>query len=227
MTFLETHKHLVIVVVIAVAVLFIVFKVVSHFDGVAHDKRVLAEEQVKEDLQKAQLQAAQSKTDTAALQTQLNTLAASNQALQAGIAQLRSQLASQRQKDSVMPPSDLADRWHMLVPDGQIKLLPDGLEADLPAAHATVSALEEIPVLKTEKERIENNSSLKDETISRALKVRDDKDAELVTCKKTLQDDENKYNEKIKEIRAKDLKRGMWATIGGFISGVIFGARKL
>lgn len=225
MKWLETHKQLAIVIVVAMVVLLIIHKIVAHFDGVAHDRLVLAQQQVKEDLDKAKLQASQSNVDAAALQSQINTLYASNQALRDSIAQLRSQLTAQRQKDASMPPSDLANRWHTLVPDGQIKPVPDGLLADITASHSTVSALEEIPVLKSEKEKVEKNSSLKDETIARALKMRDDKQSELTTCQQIVRDDEKRCNDKISDIKHKALKHTFWGTVGGFISGVLFGVR--
>lgn len=223
---MQDHKHLIMVLIVCLAILVIVFKVVSHLDGIAHDRRVIAEQQVKADLEKAKLQADQSKADTLKLNGQLDELAASNKELQTQIAQMRSQLAAQKSKDAAMPPDELAARWHFLVPQGNIKSVPDGLQADIVASHATVSALEEIPDLKAENQEYITNSGLKDETINQAVKTIGDKDKELDTCKQTVVDEKKACSDTISDLKHKAAKRSFWATVGGFVGGVIFG-RKL
>lgn len=72
-------------------------------------------------------------------------------ALQAALAARDSALVVRQQADQTAPPADLANRWATLI-QGAPGAVSPGPGADLtvtePAARATVSALEEVPVLR-------------------------------------------------------------------------------
>jgi chromosome segregation ATPase len=216
-------KHLIIAGLVAVVVCAVAWKAFAFYGNKAHDDRVLAEQTVKEDLEKAKVQAAATASDKQALQGQLTALAASNDALRRDMAALRSELANQRSKNDSMAPSDLSAHWSMLIGlPGEVTPAANGILATLPAAHATVNQLEEIPVLKGEKKKIADDSAKKDDAIAQALKTLGSTTAELDTCKNhTVPDAKKACDKEISEVKAKARKRNLFvaivAAVGGFI----------
>jgi hypothetical protein len=104
---------------------------------------------------------------------------------------------------------------------GEIQPSGNGLLASLPASHATVNQLEEIPVLKAENVKLEANSAQKDVTLSQAQKTLGSTAAELETCKKTVMDSAKLCDAKVAEVKASGRKRNIvvavLAAIGGFL----------
>lgn len=221
-------KHVILGFILAVVVLAVSWKVVSHLDGVAHDQAVLAKAKLDADLQLAKTQAAQTQTDKTALQNQLNSLVASNAQLQASVAALRSQLANQRKTDATLAPDALAARWGTLLslPPTEIKPTADGLLASAVAAHATVDALEELPVLKQEEKEAIANSADKDSVIQSQKKVIADSETELLTCKKTITDQDTACKKEIKAVKAAARKHNFMSALGAFIGGFVLGRHK-
>jgi hypothetical protein len=221
--FLLDHKHLIITVLISAVLLLSAWKYFAFAGNISHDQKVLAEAQLKEDLDKAKVQAAATKSDNEALQGQLNALQASTAALQRELATLRSQLANQRQADAAMAPDALSLRWSMLIglPAAEVTPAANGMSVSLPAAHQTVSQLEEIPVLKAEKAQIEANSAQKDVAMVQAQKALGSTADELATCKKTVLDSDALCKVTVAEVKAKNRKRNIvisvLAAIGGFL----------
>jgi len=221
-------KHLVIAALVAAVVLVGVWKILAYEGNIAHDQKTIAEEKLKNDLAIAKTQAQNTAASTAAFQQQIAGLTASNNALSHDVAALRASLDQQRGKDAQMPPSELATRWNMLLGVGQIKPSADGMTADLPAAHETVSQLEEIPVLRKEKADIEANSSLKDQTLIQAQKTLLDTQTELGTCKNVILPDTTKACQKeIADLKAQARKGKFKTFIYGAATalGVFFGLR--
>lgn len=216
-------KHLLIAALIAAVVLGVTWKLIASSDQQAHDKKILAEEQLKKDLDTAKIQAQATATDKAALQAQLNALSASNAALQRDLATLRLQLANQRQVNDSLAPDALSTRWSMLIGVNPAEITPsaNGIVASVPAAHATVNALEEVPVLKAEKAKLEENSGLKDTALAQAQKTLVSTSAELDTCKATFVDAQAVCKAQIAEVKSKARKRNIvlsvLAAIGGFL----------
>lgn len=215
-------KHLIIAALIAAVLLLSAWKYFAYAGNLAHDQKVLAEQKLKEDLDKAKVQAAATKTANDALQGQLNALAASNAALQRDLAALRSQLSNQRTQNDAMQPSELSVRWSMLIgiPEG-VQASGSGLIASLPAAHETVNQLEEIPVLRKEKASLQDNSAHKDVALNQAQKTLVSTADELETCKKTVLDADALCKVQVAEVKAKNRKRNIvisvLAAIGGFL----------
>ena len=220
---MSTHiKHLAIAGLFAAVILLGTWKYFAYAGNLAHDQKVLAEATLKEDLDKAKVQADATKADNDALQGQLNALAASNAALQRDLASLRAQLANQRQADNAMAPDALSLRWSdLLGTPGQVQPNAGGFNVTLAAGHGTVSQLEEIPVLRKEKAGIEHDSAKKDDALTQAKKALGSTADELATCKKTVLDSDALCKVIMAEAKAKDRKRNIvisvLAAIGGFL----------
>lgn len=216
-------KHLLIAGIAAAVLLLSTWKLIAHFDQVDHDQVVLAQQQLKQDQQQAKAQAGTTATDTAALQKQVAALQQSNNALQASLSDLEAQLASQRQKDATASPEALSARWRGLLGTGQITATPAGLTADLPAAHATVDQLEQLPVVQQELKDEKANSTQKDVVLAGDEKLLNDVKAELATCQKVQVDADALCKAQVKEVKAQARKHSLMYAIGAFIGGLIAG----
>jgi septal ring factor EnvC (AmiA/AmiB activator) len=228
MKFLAEHKHLVIVIISAIALYAMVAKIQSHFDGVAHDQRIIQEQQVKADLEKARADAEQTHRDRDDLTRQLSTLAQSNADLKTSLIALRSQLQAQQAKDATLPPDALAERWGALIGSpGQLKLEANGILASLAAAHTTVAQLEELPVLREETNQKDRNGQQKDVVITRLQSVTEDLTRELGTCKVTIADKDELCRKQLDEVKARARKRERNWFVAGLVAatGLIFGLK--
>lgn len=220
MTLSPHLKHLILAGLGAVVLVVCLWKVAAWQEGQAHDQKVLAEDKLKNDLQIAKTQAQATQTDSVALQNQVSALAASNSALKASLSDLRSQMAVQRQKDAALAPEPLAGRWQGIVGVGQVTATPQGLLADLPAAHATVDQLEQLPEVKSELVASQANGVLKDQALVGTQQVLVDTQAELGTCKKVTLDSDLVCTAKLKEQAAKARKHSLIYSTIAFIAGV-------
>lgn len=225
MTLTAHVKHLLISGIAAAVLLLSTWKLVSHFDQVEHDQVVLAQQQLKADQLQAKAQAGTTATDTTALQKQVAALQQSNNALQASLSALEAQLASQRQKDATASPDALSARWQGLLGTGQVTPHPNGLLADLPAAHATVDQLEQLPVMQQELKDEQANSAQKDVVLAGDEKLLTDVKAELATCQKVQVDADTLCKAQVAEVKAKARKHSLMYAIGAFIGGLIAGHR--
>lgn len=223
---LSTHlKHILIGILIAFTLVFCLYKYVSWQEGKASQQKVLAEEQLKNDLAIAKVQAATTATDTAALQQQIQSLSQSNQQLAVSLASLKANLSQQQQKDATASPSDLSLRWRQLAGTGAITPQGQALLVDLPAAHATVDQLEQLPVLQAELQQTQATSSQKDLALSASMKLSNDIQNQLLSCQKVTQDADAVCKAEIKQKVAAARKHGIWFTVGSFVAGVLLGRK--
>lgn len=146
--FLKAHEKLIIVLVLAVAVFLGVGKVQDIM--AAHDNSVLAQQKLITDAQVKQnaalaVQVQQDQANLQALQTKLENQNA--QLVQAN-STLAAALANRQRTDASLPLPELGQRWNQLVPNAAPLAVPNGLQVSQAGAIATVSALEQIPVLQ-------------------------------------------------------------------------------
>ena len=221
-------KHLIIAVLVAAVVLLGTWKVLAYMGNISHDQNVLAQQKLKTDLETAKIQAQATKADTILLQQKIDGLTASNLALQRDVAGLRKALADQRTTDAQLDPRGLATRWNEILGVGQIKFSPDGLTADLPAAHATVDQLEQLPEKVQEIQKLTENSAQKDEALTQYQKTLLSTTAELDTCKKvTVLDMKMACDKENKDLKAQARKSKLKAFLYGAAAalGVLLGVK--
>jgi ribosomal protein S25 len=132
--------------------------------------------------------------------------------LYAQINSLSNQLQDQRNRDRVMTPSALAERWNTLisVPAG-VNSNADGLLASVVAAQATVSQLEEIP---SDRQTIQNQVGViaeRDSDLKKKDGLLSDSATQLAACKKEASDADDKCN-KEKSKLASDARKGKLKT---------------
>lgn len=225
MTLTPHVKHLIIAGAIAIVIIVVTWKVIAYAGGIAHDQRVLAEEKLANDLAVAKVQAVASAAASADLQQKLDAQTAATARLQADILKLRSDLAVQRDRDAQLPPDALAVRWQGLIGKGVVASAPGGLLADLPAAHETVSELEELPVLREEKAKVEAVSAGKDQTIMSAQNLVTAVKSELSTCQQTVKDADAVCKAKMAEGKAAQRKRNIIIAIASAVGGFLLRGR--
>ena len=149
---IEAHERLLLVAVAGVVLYFGVSRVDTLI--VHHDAALLSQAQVvaKTQQDKNEAIAAQVARDKASF----DDLNAQVQARDAQLVQLQAQLVTtlaQRQKtDATLPPTELVQRLNTLVPTAQATVTPTGIALPETGAVATVQALEELPVLRTQNE---------------------------------------------------------------------------
>jgi hypothetical protein len=163
-TYLKAHEHLLIVLVLVVLSWFALGKVQSVL--AAHDNANLAQAKVTAAVQQEKndalaKQIAQQAAEYKALADKVN---AQNAALEQANVNLANALIKQQRTDASLPPSELANRWTVLVPQAKPVVTPTGIAVDTPSAVATVQALEETPALRAqlsnERTQLENAQKL-------------------------------------------------------------------
>lgn len=222
-------KHVILALIIAASILLLTWKIAAHNEAVDHDQVVLDKAKVDADVEKAKLQANQTAQANADLKNQMAALVASNNKLRADVATLQTTLANQKKQNDSATPSQLADRWCVLIALNGCNFTSteSNITAPLPEAHATVNALEEVPALRQENKLLTDNSAEKDKTISKQQLSLSSTQSELDTCKVTIQDKDNLCKKQISELKAKAVKRNVVLSVISFISGIIFKTKVL
>jgi len=223
----ETHKHLLMAMIVAVVLLLSYYKLIAHLDNKAHDARVLAEAQLQAD-EKAQKAAdTQAQKDAQAYTALKQQMDSQNAQLRNQITALSVALASRQAQDRALPPPELANRWEGLIGavPGSVKVTPDGYLATLPAGTQTVVLLEEVPVLR---QTVQSQDKLiandKQELASIQTALTSSQAAETA-CKTTQVSQAAACEAEKKEIKAKARKHSFWFVLGSFIGGVFLGHR--
>jgi hypothetical protein len=146
-TYLKQHEKLVLAAIAGL----VLWVGIGHIEGIiaAHDSNTLAQAKVVAQAQaeKTAAIAAQVAQQAAQYQALATKLDAQNAALVAANTQLATALAQRQKTDAGLPPSELANRWAVLVPQAKPTVTATGIAVDTPSAIATVQALESVPVL--------------------------------------------------------------------------------
>ena len=146
-TYLKQHEKLVLAAIAGL----VLWVGIGHIEGIiaAHDSNTLAQAKVVAQAQaeKTAAIAAQVAQQAAQYQALATKLDAQNAALVAANTQLATALAQRQKTDAGLPPSELANRWAVLVPQAKPTVTATGIAVDTPSAIATVQALEQVPVL--------------------------------------------------------------------------------
>jgi hypothetical protein len=163
-TYLKAHERLLIVLVLIVLSWFTFGKIQDVI--AAHDHANLQQAQVVAAVQQEKndalaKQVAQQAAEYKALADKVN---AQNAALEQANVNLANALIKQQRTDASLLPSELANRWTVLVPQAKPVVTPTGIAVDTPSAVATVQALEETPALRAqlnnERTQLENAQKL-------------------------------------------------------------------
>lgn len=220
-TYVKAHERLVLAGIAAVLLWF----AVGHVESIiaAHDNANLTQAKVVAQSQadKTAALAAQVEQQSAQYQALATKLDAQNAALVAANTQLATALAQRQKTDASLPPTELANRWAVLVPQAKPTVTATGLAVDTPGAVATVQQLESVPVLSAqlgnERTQLESTQKLlglsQNETTTLS--------SEVSSLNVQIKDNQAVCNQQIAVVKAEARKsKRRWFAIG-FVSGFV------
>ena len=152
LSWLQKHERLVLAVIAGLVLWFGIGRIdtlIAH-----HDQAQLAQatEVAKVQADKNTALTKQAQEQAAQYQALAAQVTAQNAQLEQANLTLTTALTKQQKMDASLPPSELVNRWSTLVPQAKPTVTPTGVALDTPSAVATVQALEELPVLRTQNE---------------------------------------------------------------------------
>jgi DNA repair exonuclease SbcCD ATPase subunit len=163
-TYIKTHEKLIIFVIGFVFLYFVVARIQDTI--AAHDKVNLTSQQsiLQSQVDKNNALAVQVQNQAALYQALAEKVQAQNSALEQANVALATALTKQQKTDAVMTPTELTTRWNQLVPTASPVVTPNGVTLNSVSAVATVSQLEQVPVLTQQlsisNQKLENADTL-------------------------------------------------------------------
>lgn len=218
--FVKHHERIILVGIGAL--------VIWHFGDKAYDgwrlgRDTTAQAQINQQIEAIHAQNQATQAVLAQMQQNFNTTV---ETLNAAIAKKQQVTIIQQQKDAVMPPVELSQRWETLVsaPEGSIAPTTDGkIAVSIDAAHTTVNELEKVPQLteqvldtQTELKSCVQLSAQKDATIEGVKQ-------ELTTEKKGREADAKGAADELSKAKKKSFWKG-FKTGAGVVGGVVVAA---
>jgi hypothetical protein len=222
---LEGHEKMLLVAIVGLVLWFAIGKidtVIAHHDQSVASAQALV---VASDVAKNAAISQQVAQDTATMKQMQAASDARQAALQAQVIDLIAKLAAQQKTDASMTPSELTNRWNVLVPSAKAAVSPNG-EIALPSegAVATVQQLELVPVQQQELVVAQQRLTIEDGLLVQSQKTNSDLNAEITGLKTTAVDTAKKCEDDKKVIIAQARKsKGKWFLFG-FATG--FGLRQ-
>jgi hypothetical protein len=163
--------------------------------------------------------AAQVAADKTALDALTTKLTSANDALAKANSALEAALAKQQQQDNQMTPSELTDRWNVLVPTANAAVTPNGVTLPAAGAHATVDQLEQIPVLTQELSNSKQSEQNTDTLLGASQKQVTDLNSEVSGLNLQLVDNQKVCTAQIAVVKADAAKaKRRW-----FLTGLVLG----
>ena len=225
--YLKAHEKLVLLVIAGLVLWFGIGKVDTliqrHDSANIQQAKVVAQvQQEKNDALAKQI--AQDKADYTALSAQVNARDAQLVQLQATLV---TALAKQQATDKISTPTELTQRWNVLVPEAGAAVTPAGVTLPSEGARATVIELEKAPVLQqqlaAQTEELSNANKL---VAAEGTQV-----TSLTALVGGLQaksvDDAKVCDARVKVVKAEARKSKLrffkWGFITGFLTGVYVG----
>ena len=149
-SYVEKHEKMVLLAIAGLVLWFGIGKIDALIAN--HDNANLQQAKVAAQIQADKVAAVAEQVQQQAQQYQIlaTKLDSQNAALVAANTQLATALAQRQKTDASLPPTELANRWAVLVPQAKPTVTATGLAVDTPGAIATVQQLEQVPVLSTQ-----------------------------------------------------------------------------
>lgn len=222
-SWLKQHETLIIVFMVLLVTFFTIDRGASIVASWEQHKASVAQQQVDIDKAKNDAALAQAKQDLNAYQNLVSQNEKNNAALQQGIAVRDTLLAAQQKKDITLPPSELGQRWQALVGDTGIQPDASGFTVSGTAAQATVSKLEQVPVLQQDLQDEQEKSKNLQADVDSANKLIDSGKIVVNGLQLQLKDQTKENIAALAAEKSKSRKSALkWFGIG-FVSGFIAG----
>jgi hypothetical protein len=221
---LAGHEKLLLVAIVGLGLWFAIGKidtVIAHHDQAQASAQAIV---VAADVAKNAAISQQVAQDTATMKQMQAESDAKQAALQAQVIDLIAKLAAQQKTDASMTPSELTNRWNVLVPNAGATPVAAGVALPSAGALATVQQLEEIPVQAKEIDAANQRLAIEDGLLVQSQKTNADLESQVTGLKVTAVDTAKKCEDDKKVIIAQARKsKGKWFLFG-FATG--FGLRQ-
>jgi hypothetical protein len=219
--YVKLHERL-IGLVLAAAVIWGVSGKIENIIA-AHDKANQTTQAiiVNADAAKNAAVAQQYAADAAKMQEMQAASDAKQTALNNQIVAMATALIQQQKKDAVMTPTELTDRWNILVPTADASVTNGQVTLPEAGAVATVQQLEVVPEQAKKIDALNQKYDLESGLLVQSQKTDTDLQSQVTGLKTTLVDSAKKCEDDKKVIKDDARKRERWIGILGTIFGFV------
>lgn len=221
----KVHEKLIIVFLFLLLSFFVLDKSLSIVASWEQHRASVAAAQVAADKAKSDSDLTQAKELLQSYQNLLQSSQAENAKLQEGIVSRDAALATQQKADVTLPPSQLAERWQTLVSDSGIQADTSSFNVSDSAALATVSKLEQVPVLQLDLKDEQSKTANLQASIDKANELIGQGKTTITDQQKQLQDQTKACNAQVAAVKA-EARKGKVKAFGigyglGLVSGLV------
>ena len=219
--FIKAHETI-LGLVLAAAVIWGVSGKVENIIA-AHDKSNQTTQAiiVNADVAKNVAVAQQAAIDAAKMQEMQAASDAKQTALNNQIVAMATALIQQQKKDAVMTPTELTNRWNILVPTANASVTNGQVTLPEAGAVATVQQLEMVPEQAKKIDALNQKYDLESGLLVQSQKTDTDLQSQVTGLKTTLVDSAKKCEDDKKVIKDDARKRERWIGILGTILGFV------
>lgn len=220
-TFFKAHEKLLLSGVLVLAL----FGGIERIDSlvVKHDKANQTTQAiiVNADDKKDAAIAQQVASDNTTMKQMQAASDAKQTALNNQIIALATALVNQQKSDAAMTPTELADRWNVLVPNAGVSVTNGQVTIPEAGAVATVQQLELVPAQQQELVVAQQKYDLESGLLAQSQKTNGDLTSQVTGLTKTITDDTKLCEDDKKVIKAEARKSKFHYFLGGLVTAVI------
>lgn len=224
-SWLKAHERLVIVFMLLIVAFFVLDKSLGIVASWEQHRANAAQQQLANDKAKNDIDLAIAKQKLADYQETISQNEKINAQLEQGIIARDALLTAQQKKDATLPPTELGQRWQALVGDSGIQANASGFTVLDTAAHATVSKLEQVPVLQQNLDDEKQKNANLQTDVDKANDLIDKGKIVVSGLQLQLTDQNKACSTQIAAVKAEARKGKLkWFGIGfvtGYISGLV------
>lgn len=222
-SWLKTHETIIITILILIVSYFVLDKSLSIVQSWEQHKANEAAQTLANDKAKADADLAQAKQALSQYQAVLSQNEKINAQLVANIQSRDNLLAAQQKTDATLPPSQLGQRWVGLVGDSGIQPNTSGFAVSDTAALATVSKLEQVPVLTQDLKDEQTKSANLQKDVDNANGLISDGKNTITAMQQQEQAQTKACDAKVAAVKAEARKGKLKAFGIGYVLGYISG----
>jgi len=219
--FIKAHETILLLVLAAA----VIFGVAGKIENIiaAHDKANQTTQAiiVNADVAKNVAVAQQVAIDDATMKQMQAVSDAKQTVLSNQIIAMATALVNQRKTDAAMTPTELTDRWNVLVPNAGASITNGQVTLPQAGAVATVQELESVPVQEKQIDALNQKYDLESGLLVQSQKTDTDLQSQVTGLKTTLVDSTKKCEDDKKVIKDDARKRERWIGILGTLFGFV------
>jgi hypothetical protein len=220
-TWFQAHERLLIVFMILAVGTFGIQRLFDHAATVDSAKSATEQAVLIQQVNTNTQLASQTATQVQQYQAMVTQLVQQNASLIAAIASDNSNLAKQQATDKTLTPTQLTQRWSVLVPNVTPTVTPNGVSVTTQEAQATVSMLENVPVLQ---QNLKDETAIADNTakeLNDSNVVNADQAKQITGLNAQIVDADKASKAEVKAVKAEARKSKLRYFFAGVIAGFV------